>query len=178
MNVKTITMIALMSALYVVFSLTLKIPTGVGAIALDLGYIVLTVSAVYFGNWAALVGGMGAFIESLLLSPYGVSIGWIVMNAIIGLMCGMCFKMYRNMKMETRDYLLCTMVIIVAVALGVCAKTIIECNLYSIPWMVKAPKSLTAFAIDSVVMIIGLPIAGRLRLTFVKAREMVIEVEE
>ena len=51
----------------------------------------------------------------------------------------------------------------VAVAMGLIAKTAIECSLYNIPVAAKVPKALVALAVDSVVMIVGLPIAYRIR---------------
>ena len=163
---KKIALIGILSALYFVFSLTLKIPMGVGSIALDLGYIVLTVAAWYLGAFpAAIVGGLGALIESVLLSPYGISYGWIVMNVIIGLGCGFIFSLIKNKDntLTLRKMILCGITIVVMVLVGVTAKTIIECTLYSIPYIAKIPKSLVAFGIDSVVMIIGLPIARKLK---------------
>ena len=51
----------------------------------------------------------------------------------------------------------------IAVLIGVTFKTAIECVLYSIPVAVKIPKALVAFAVDSVVMLIGVPIAYRVK---------------
>ena len=42
------------------------------------------------------------------------------------------------------------------------AKTIIECNLYGIPFEVKIVKNLVAFGIDSITMVIGLFIGKRI----------------
>ena len=163
-NTKKIALIGILSALYFVCSITLKIPMGIGSIALDLGYIVLTIAALYLGAIpAAIVGGLGAMLESVLLSSYGISYGWIVMNIIIGLICGIFFRLIKSNKMGIREIVGYSGIILVAVLLGVGAKTIIECNLYSIPYLVKIPKSLVAFGVDSVVMIIGLPIAYRVR---------------
>ena len=159
---KEISFLGILSALYVVCALTLKIPTGVGNIALDLGYIVLTVACLLFGWKACIVGGVGAFLESLLFSAYGISYGWIVMNIIIGVFCGIVFtlvKRYTDKKLFR--YLGCGDAIIIGVLLGVAAKTIIECKLYSIPYMVKIPKSFVAFIIDTAVMLVGLPLAFR-----------------
>lgn len=154
-----IAIVGVLSALYFVLSLTLKIPTGFGAIALDMGYIVLTVSAITLGPIpAALVGGIGAAVESSLLSPYGISIGWVVMNIIIGLICGYALHNADNIKMVRT-----IIIIVIAVFIGVCAKTGIECTLYSIPLIVKAPKSIVAWIIDSIVMVIGIPIAKRVK---------------
>ena len=158
---KKIALIGILSALYVVFSLTLKIPMGIGAIALDLGYIVLTVSVFTVGIYAGIVGGIGAFVESLVFSAYGISWGWVVMNILIGIICGLLIQ---KIKLDSiKNYLICGAVIVGAVFVGITAKTIIECSLYSIPYAVKIPKSAVAFGIDTLVMLIGLPIASKIK---------------
>ena len=86
---KQIAMIAIFSALYFVLSAVLKIPVG-GHMTLDLGYISLMVATVCLGAVPAmLVGVIGAFLESALMSMRGVSPGWMLMNAIIGYFCGL-----------------------------------------------------------------------------------------
>lgn len=160
-STKRIALVGVLTALYVVCSLTLKIPMGIGAIMLDLGYLVLTVATFTVGCWAGVVGGLGALIESFLFSPYGISYGWIVMNVLIGVICGIFFRQARLKKM--RQYLISTAIIIVAVLIGITAKTVIECQLYGIPYLVKIPKSAVAFVVDVIVMLIGLPIAVRVK---------------
>ena len=157
-SVKTMVLTAMLTALYFVLSISLKIPT-VGNISLDLGYIALTIAAVYLGALpAAIVGGLGAAIESTLLSPYGLSIGWVVMNICIGIACG-TFLFHRHFDKPSKLYK-AVFVILVSVFAGVLAKTVIECLLYSIPILVKIPKSASAFFIDSFVMIFaGLPLS-------------------
>lgn len=158
---KEISFLGILSALYVVCALSLKVPTGVGNIALDLGYIVLTVACLLFGWKACIVGGVGAFLESLLFSAYGISYGWIAMNIIIGLICGIVFTLIKT-ENKAIKYISCSLTITLSVLLGVTAKTIIECKLYSIPYAVKIPKSFTAFVLDTVVMLVGLPLAFRM----------------
>ena len=153
---KKIAFLGVLSALYIVLSLSLKIPTGVGNISFDFGYIVLTVASVFFGPLAAIVGGIGAALSSILTSAYGFSISWTVMNIVIGLLFGfLCTKINKVVNLIP--------LIILSVALGVAFKTGIECVLYSIPLAVKIPKALVAFALDSTVMIVGLPIAKTLQ---------------
>ena len=166
MNIKKLTTTAILSALYVVLALSLKIPMGVGNISLDLGYIVLTIAALNLGAPAAIVGGLGALLESMLFSSYGISYGWIVMNVIIGLICGIVLNKMNKKDFTIKNYIIASIIIIASVFIGVAAKTGIECYLYSIPLIVKIPKSLTAFVIDSVVMIIGLPIGTKIKKIF------------
>lgn len=151
---KRIAMTAVLIALYFVLSCTIKIPF-VGHIVLDMGYVALTVAAVCYGGVTAMiVGAAGCALESIVLTALGFSISWVAMNIIVGLTVGIvCFRLPDNRKWISIP------TIIMAVALGVVVKTGIECVLYSIPVAVKAPKALVAFAVDSIVMILALPLA-------------------
>lgn len=154
MKTKKMVGIALLTALYCVLSAMMKIPF-IGAISLDLGYIALTVGCAVFGPWAGFIGAVGCGLESILFSPYGFSISWFVANLIIGVGCGIVFKKTDNIWIRIAS-------IIGFVAIGMLgAKTGIECYLYHIPWAVKIVKNLVAFGVDSLVMIIGIPIANR-----------------
>lgn len=153
-TVRKISGIAILTSLYVVLSAMMKIPF-IGAISLDLGYIALTVGCAMFGMWGAFIGAVGCGIESILFSPYGFSIGWFVANLIIGLGCGFVFK-------HTEKTWKRIIAIIFFVALGILvAKTGIECFLYNIPFEVKIIKSIVAFTIDTITMIIGLAVVKR-----------------
>lgn len=153
-TVRKISGIAILTSLYVVLSAMMKIPF-IGAISLDLGYIALTVGCAMFGMWGAFIGAVGCGIESILFSPYGFSIGWFAANLIIGLGCGFVFK-------HTERTWKRIIAIIFFVALGILvAKTGIECFLYNIPFEVKIIKSIVAFVIDTITMIIGLAVVKR-----------------
>lgn len=155
MNIKTMTRTAMLTALYVVLSMSIKFPVY-GNIQLDLGYVALAVSCL-FGGWvAAFVGGVGAAIESTVMSPYGVSVGWIAMNVVIGLCVGSFTK--KVLFCERRDILALSFVIIVAVCAGAFCKGLIECWLYQIPFIIKLPKILSAWVIDAAIMVASVPI--------------------
>lgn len=154
-NTKTITGVALLTALYCVLSAMMKIPF-IGAISLDLGYIALALGCAVFGPWGAFVGAVGCGLESLLFSPYGFSISWFVANLIIGFGCGIVFQ-------KTNVIWKRIIAILIFVGIGMLgAKTGIECYLYHIPFAVKIVKNAVAFGIDSLTMIIGLGIVTRI----------------
>ena len=154
-KIKTISGVAILTALYCVLSAMMKIPF-IGAISLDLGYIALAIGCARYGPWGAFIGAVGCGIESILFSPYGFSIGWFVANAIIGFGCGYVFK-------KTNSFWKRALAVIVFVAIGMLgAKTLIECYLYHIPFSVKIVKSLVAFGVDTITMTIGLFAAKRL----------------
>ena len=154
LKTKQIAGISILTALYCVLSAMMKIPF-IGAISLDLGYIVLTIGCTLFGPWAAFIGAVGCGLESMIFSPYGFSIGWFMANLIIGLGCGIVFK-------KTENTLIRIIAIIGFVAIGMLGiKTGIECYLYHIPFAVKIVKSAVAFGVDTITMLIGLSIAKR-----------------
>lgn len=160
---KRIAMIAMLIAVYFVLSAMLKIPIA-GHITLDLGYIALMVGAVYFGAVPAMfIGGIGAFLESALMSQRGVSPGWIVMNVIAGGLTG--WVLYR-IPNENRKKLLFSALAIVptSMMLGAAAKMLIDCAMYDLPLVLKIPTTIVAWLSDSVVMLlIGLPLSIALK---------------
>lgn len=156
-----ITGIALFTALYCVLSAMMKIPF-IGAISLDLGYIALAIGCAAWGPWGAFIGAVGCGIESILFSPYGFSISWFIANIIVGLGCGYVFS-----KTEITWKRLIAVIVFMAIAmLG--AKTLIECNLYGIPFEIKIVKNVVAFGIDSLTMIIGIFLAPRIKKVYLK----------
>ncbi len=155
-GIKRISLCGIGIALYVALSMTVKIPLA-GHAGLDLGYIVFAVYCYYFGSVPGMiVGGVGCMFVSLLTSGWFPP-GWIIGNMIIGFIVGMVGK-ESKVSMPKR---IC--IVFFAVFLGIfCAKTAIECALYSIPLAVKVPKSLVVFLTDAVVMGIGTWIAPKI----------------
>lgn len=155
-HIKTICHTAIGIALYVAVSMAIKIPV-IGHASLDLGYIVFAVYCYYFGHIVGMaVGSIGCMFVSLLTSGW-FPIGWIVGNMMIGLIVGMVGSSTKYSTLKR----IC--IIFVAVFIGIfCAKTSIECLLYSIPLEVKAPKSAVVFIMDAIVMSIGTWLAPKL----------------
>lgn len=157
-NTKRICFVALGIALYCALSLSMKIPLGVGHIVVDLGYIVLAVYAYYMGSVpAAVVGGCSAAIMSILSGWF--SLEWVLANIVIGLICGHFY--------DTREEYDSTFwnigLTIISVAIGMLVvKTAVSCWMFSIPVMVKLPKSVTACVVDSIVMGFGVWLAPKL----------------
>ena len=150
---KKIALIGILTALYVVLSFTIKIPL-ISHIQTDLGYVAFAVASVATGPVALVVGVLGCLFESLLISGW-VPIGWMVGQAFIGIICGLSYKKINNIWINIG-------ITIFAVFLGVgVVKTVIECNLYSIPFAVKFPKNLIAFIADCVPMVAGYLLATK-----------------
>ena len=141
--------VGVLTALYVVLSAFLKFNL-IGNIQVDLGYIVFAYALCEFGIYGTIVGVLGCTLESILFSAYGFSISWATANMIIGITCGLMFMVKRKLWIRI-------IITIIASAIGILFfKTLIECNLYSIPFAVKIPKNAVAFGVDAAAMIIGL----------------------
>lgn len=158
-NVVFMCYVALGIALYVVVSMMIKIPIGIGHLALDLGYIVFAVYCMKFGALAgAIVGGAGCVLVSLLSSGW-FPLGWLLGNIAIGIICGLAYK--KSSKVCFSNII----ITIAAVIFGVgVIKTVVECSMFSIPYAVKIPKNMIAAAMDAVVMVIGLIVSNKITL--------------
>ena len=160
---KKLALTAIFSALYFVLSAVLKIPVG-GHMTLDLGYIALMVASVYLGAVPAMmVGAIGAFFESALLSMRGVSPGWILMNAIIGFCCGSVLP--KASEGKRRKFLLLAFLTVPSSALvGMALKTLIDCALYDLPLAAKIPVAFIGWLADcGVMLLLGLPLSITLK---------------
>ena len=160
---KQIAVTAIFTAMYFILSALLKIPVA-GHITLDLGYIALTVSAVFLGPISTVcVGALGVILESALMSQRGVSPGWIVMNIIVGYFCGLV--LHKNANEGNKKLIISAVIVVPASMLvGVAAKTLIDCVLYSLPLAAKIPTGIAAWILDSIVMLaFGLPLSIALK---------------
>ena len=150
---KKIALIGILTALYVVLGFTIKIPL-ISHIQTDLGYVAFGVACFAVGPLAFIAGVLGCLFESLLISGW-VPVGWMAGQILIGLICGVSYKKIKNTWINVG-------LTILAVFLGIgVAKTIIECNLYSIPFAIKFPKNLIAFVADTVPMVAGYLLATK-----------------
>lgn len=151
---KKITMLGLGIALYVTMASMMKIPL-IGHIGTDLGYAVFGFYCAMFGVYGAIIGAVGCLLESLLF--YGwVPFGWILGQLTIGLICGIAYKKINSKPVNV-------IITILAVFIGIAVvKTVIECILFGIPLEVKFAKNFIAFIADTVPMVAGFLIYGRI----------------
>lgn len=156
---KVITYTAILTAAYVVLSILFKIPVA-GHITIDLGYISLMVACVCLGAVPAmLVGALGAGIESMIMAARGISLGWVLMNAIIGFACGLILSK-ENSQNKKKFVPRAIITVFVSCFVGAAAKTLIDCLLYNFALEVKIPTGIVAWILDSFVMLaIGLPLS-------------------
>ena len=151
---KQITLLGIGIALYFVLGMMVKIPL-ISHIQTDLGYIAFGAFLYIFGPVACVVGIIGCLFESLLISGW-VPTGWMVGQAVIGIICGIAYKKIKSVPVNIG-----ITIFAVFLGVGVC-KTVIECALYDIPLLIKFPKNLIAFAADCIPMIAGYLIGIRL----------------
>ena len=90
-NTKKITFTAIGIALYVVLSMSMKIPL-IAHISLDSGYIAFALYCYHFGAIPGMiVGGVGCVLISLITTGWFPP-GWFLGNLVIGLICGCLYK--------------------------------------------------------------------------------------
>ena len=147
LNVKTIAYLGLGIALYAVLGMSIKIPI-VNHISTDLGYVAFGVFLTLFGPAATIIGAIGCVITSMLVSGWFPT-GWFLGQIVIGIICG--FVLHSNTSKWIK-----AIVIILSVWLGVgLIKTVVECALYSLPFVAKIITNSIAAAADIIPMIIG-----------------------
>lgn len=148
-------------ALYVVLSMTLKIPI-IGHIQTDLGYVAFGTYLGMFGTPGIIVGVIGCLLESLIFSGW-VPIGWMVGQAVAGYLI-VIFNMDWTDENKASHFLYYIFISYASLMIGISiVKTIIECGLYSIPLNVKFVKNFIAVAVDIIPMSVGLEMADILK---------------
>lgn len=148
-------------ALYVVLSMTLKIPI-IGHIQTDLGYVAFGAYLGMFGTPGIIVGVIGCLLESLIFSGW-VPIGWMVGQAVAGYLI-VIFNMDWTDENKASHFLYYIFISYASLMIGISiVKTIIECGLYSIPLNVKFVKNFIAVAVDIIPMSVGLEMADILK---------------
>ena len=154
LSVRTVALLGIGIALYVVLSFSIKIPL-ISHIQTDLGYIAYGFFLFHLGPLAALVGVIGCLLESIIFSGL-VPLGWMAGQLLIGIICGIFYNKVKNSIINVG-------VTILSVFIGIALiKTIIECTLYGIPFPVKFVKNTIAFVADTIPMIIGYFLAKEL----------------
>lgn len=154
-KIQNICYIGLGIALYFVLAITLQIPL-IGHLKTDLGYIAFGVWCVIFGWQGCIVGAAGCLLESLIVSGW-FPMGWILGQIAIGLICGIAYKKCNS---NVAKVLITVMAMFIGIA-GI--KTLVECKLYSIPFVVKLSKNFVATIADTIPMVIGMFIGNKIK---------------
>ena len=153
---KLIAYYAMGIALYVVLSMTIKIPL-INHIKTDFGYVAFGAFLNLFGMSATIVGVIGCVLSNVL-SGGSFPIGWIIGQIFIGIACGYYYK-------NTDKMWLTIIVTIISVFIGIAViKTMVEVIFFNLPLEAKIIRSVIAFIADAIPMVIGLLISTKIHL--------------
>ena len=161
MNQKTLWICrnALGIALFVVLSLCIQVPVFQNYY-LCLGYTVLVVYAGLSGPVsAALTGTFGVILYCMITGGLRGMPGWAAGNLLIGLLLGYMMQKLSKHKASPWKYAFLILWILIITAAGILGiKSIVECLLYSQPFLIRAGKNSYAFVADTVVLWTGIPV--------------------
>ena len=166
---KNICITALGIALFVVFSLCLQVPVFENYY-LCLGYVVLAVYCYSFGmKKGVLVGFLGVIVYCLLTSGLRGMPGWSLGNIVIAIATSLICSLTSKLNKKLVRHIIIAIVMVLSTAIGMLGvKSIVECLLYSQPFLLRVAKNIYAFVADSVVLILSIPICFSLDSTIKK----------
>lgn len=172
---KDICKLALGIALYMVLSMTCKIPL-IGHIKTDFGYVAFGTYCVTFGSVGTIIGVIGCIFSSMLFSGM-FPVGWVFGQIAIGIITGKIStfyidKLYKS-NPDKATFRLCFILIAIWVAIAIfigiiIIKTVIECIIFSIPIPVKLVKNTIAAIADYPPMLIGVYIGYRVKTSYLR----------
>ena len=160
---KNICVTALGIALFVVLSLCIQVPVFENYY-LCLGYVVLAIYCYSFGvGKSILVGFLGVILYCLLTSGLRGMPGWSLGNIVIAVATSLTCILTSKFKHKTVRYIIIATIMIVSTAIGILGvKSLVECLLYSQPFILRIAKNVYAFVADSFVMVVSIPICHSL----------------
>ena len=162
-HTKKVCILAIGIALYAVLSLCIQVPVFENYY-LCLGYIVMAVYCYSFGSLhGTAVGFFGVILYCFLTNGLRGMPGWAVGNIIIGFSVGTSCKLTTNMKCVLFRHIIIAFSIIISTAVAMLGiKSVIECFLYSQPFVLRTMNNIYAFVADSFVLIFSLPICYKI----------------
>ena len=153
---KKITYLGMGIALYVVLSMTVKIPL-INQIKTDFGYLAFGAFLNLFGMEGTLVGVLGCIIANSFVGS-AFPPGWVAGQLFIGLFCGYLLKKTDKLWLKA---LICVAGVFIGIAV---IKTVIEVALFAIPFNIKIIRNLVAFVADSIPMVLGVIISDKMKI--------------
>lgn len=156
---RNICVTALGIALFVVLSLCLQVPVFENYY-LCLGYVVLAIYCYSFGvSKSIFVGFLGVILYCLLTSGLRGMPGWSLGNIVIAVATSLACTVTSKLKSKTIRHILIAVIMVLSTAVGILGvKSVVECLLYSQPFLLRVAKNIYAFAADSLVLVISIPI--------------------
>lgn len=159
---KSICLLGLGIALYVVLGAAVKIPL-IGHIQTDLGYIAFGAYMMIFGFPGIVVGAIGCVLESVIFSGWFPT-GWLLGQIVIGIICALSFRFGRTLLNKRTRIIYCAIVSAIAIVIGILfVKTAVECWMYQIPFAIKFAKNGIACMADIPPMVIGIILGDALK---------------
>lgn len=156
---KSITIIGIGIALFVVLSLCLQVPVFENYY-FCLGYVVMAVYCYSVGIISGtIVGTLGTILYCVLINGLRGMPGWVIGNVAIGLIMSPMFVLTKRIKSKVLSTAVMIVGIVVASDIGILGmKSLTEVILYAQPFAVRVASNMTAFIADAVVLVISLPI--------------------
>lgn len=154
---KNICINAMGIALFVVLSMCLRVPVF-DNYYVCLGYVVMMVYLYLFGiTSGTIVGCIGTILYCILINGLRGMPGWVLANAIIGIIVGITIKLLKN-----KEGILHSIIVILSITISVfigilIMKSLVENLLYSQPFSVRFITNLPAFISDVVTLILSIP---------------------
>jgi len=159
MTTKKLCINAMGIALFVVLALCVQVPVFENYY-LCLGYVAMALYTYYFGTVSGtLVGTVGVLLYCLLTSGLRGMPGWILGNAVIGILCGITAGYAKKQKSMWVKQVLLAVVVVFSTAIGILVvKSLTEVLLYSLPFLLRVANNIYAFMADVIVLVIGFEI--------------------
>jgi uncharacterized membrane protein len=162
-NIQKISFNGIGIALFVTLSLCLQVPIFENYY-LCLGYVVMSVYLYSFGIISGtLVGTLGTILYCFLINGLRGMPGWSLGNIFIGIILGLVFKYTKKINKKWLSIIINILAIVIVTAVGILGvKSLVEVFLYSQPFLIRVASNIYAFVADIIVLIISLPICGKL----------------
>lgn len=162
MSALEITTYGLGAALFVVVGCCFPLPIAGTTAHVDLGYMIMAVYAYLFGPIAGMVvGGLGRFIEDMILFGSIGSPGWLIASICMGFFTGVLFshtKKFKNNWTKTMTNVTGILVVNAIFLIGFAPWVSSMWN--GVPYVAKVPSGVWAFITNDIAMIVlGIPLA-------------------
>ncbi len=161
-SVKRITLYAIGIALFVAVGCVLPLPIPNTTAHVDLGYMVMAVFAYLLGPVAgAIIGGMGRFIEDMILYGSIGSPGWLIASICMGLFIGLTFSRTKKIPNQKLALVIQVALILVINAVFLIGLSPFVSSLWhGVPYVAKLPSGISAFLTNCIaIIVLGLPVA-------------------
>lgn len=161
-STKQIALYGMGTALFVVVGCVIPIPIPNTTAHIDLGYMVMAVFAYMYGPIAgALVGGLGRFIEDMILYGSIGSPGWLIASILMGFFIGLTFSHTKKMKNQKVALLFqIIFILIINAILLIGLAPFVSSLWHGVPYILKMPSGISAFVTNCIaIIVIGIPLS-------------------